>query len=103
LGGIKPADTVENRAIRSKLGRFVKGCKPGPGRPRSSRPLPDEQELLVDALLLDHVCRAWKFIIDRYDVDACVELARLSHGRGQHVPEFVCVALDWWPAAVVRR
>src|SRR5438105_1556383 len=54
-------------ALRSALGRFMKGCRPGPGRPRKFAPrsyVPplDLYQRVVD---MDHSVTAWKSIVDR--------------------------------------
>lgn len=96
-----------NRRFRSKLGRFVKGCKPGPGRPRVLPPRPPIEpadELVVEAIAMVAAFDGWRFCLARFDLDVCKELADRSHASGWHVPLFVREALAWSPPpGVVRR
>jgi hypothetical protein len=85
-----PDKTPGNR--EAETGRFKKGCKPGPGRPRKKLTpgtARSAEELVQRATELRHQRDAWITILTDAGPDVAQQLVDEAVAAGQHVPGFV--------------
>jgi len=109
---------VENREDREKRGetddvvsrdprgRWQKGAKPGPGRPRKPAIVApasaaamqevgvlDADQLVMRAMALKELHEAWRVLLDHHEERDLVALVDDCRRRGEYVPVFVREAL----------